>query len=96
MSCGKKTWFVFRKISKLLINLICIVLAIVACGDAYQTGVTRAKLPYVQDIYSHLNEGQVCAYDEKCGDIKSFASKEAAHAANYSVAHCGVWYVCIP
>ncbi len=94
MSCSKKTWFVFRKMFKLLINLICIVLAIVACGDAYQTGVTRAKLPYVQRIYSKLNEGSVCAYDEKCGDLKSFGSKEAAHAANYSVAHCGVCSGC--
>lgn len=94
MSCGKKTWFVIRKIFKLLINLVCIVLAIVACGDAYQTGITRAKLPYVQDIYSHLDEGSVCAYDDKCGDIKSFDSNEAAHAANYSVAHCGVCSGC--
>ena len=94
MSCGKKTWFVLRKIVKLLINTCCLFVAIIACGDAHQTNVTREKLPYVHNIYRSLNEGQVCAYDKKCGDIKTFESREAAHAANYSVAHCGMCSGC--
>ena len=35
------------------------------------------------------NEGPVCAFDNKCGDIREFDSKEDAHLANYEVAHCG-------
>ena len=94
LSCGKKTWFVFRKILKLLVNFICIFVVIVACGDSHQTGVSRSKLPFVHERYSTLNVGPVCAYDEKCGNLKSFDDKEAAHAANYSVAHCGVCSGC--
>eukprot|EP00984_Skeletonema_dohrnii_P038036 scaffold40822_cov155-Skeletonema_dohrnii-CCMP3373.AAC.3 len=94
MSCGKKTWFVFRKFVKVLINFICFFFALVACGDSHQTGVTKTKLPFVHNIYSKLNDGPVCAYDVKCGDLKSFDSLEAAHAVNYSVAHCGVCSGC--
>lgn len=36
-----------------------------------------------------LNTGEVCAYDERCGHIETFPSREAAHDANYSVVHCG-------
>lgn len=89
MSCGKKSWFVFRKIVKLFFNILCFLMAIIACGDAHQTEVTKSKLPWVQSIYRTLNIGQVCAYDTKCGNIETFDSVEAAHAANYSVAHCG-------
>jgi hypothetical protein len=89
LSCGKKTWFIFRKIVKLFFNILCFFIAIIACGDAHQTVVTKAKLPWVHSTYRTLNIGQVCAYDKKCGDIKTFDNVEVAHAANYSVAHCG-------
>jgi len=35
------------------------------------------------------NIGAVCAFEEKCGDIKEFPSKEEAVLAGYKVAHCG-------
>ena len=89
LSCGKKTWFVFRKILKLLINFACVFVVIVACGDSHQSGAIRATMPYVEEKYSTLNVGPVCAYDKPCGDLKTLVNKEAADAANYHVAHCG-------
>lgn len=89
MPCGKKTWFVFTKIIKVLVNLICFFIAIVSVGDSHQSGVTRSKLPFVHSIYRGLNDGQVCAFDKRCGNIDTFDSMEDAHAANYSIAHCG-------
>ena len=90
LSCGKKTWFVFRKIFKVLLNICCFLAAIIACGDARQTGVTMSKLPFVHNYYhTYLNTGQVCGYKETCGEIETYDSLEAAHAVNASVAHCG-------
>lgn len=89
MPCGKRTWFVVTKIIKVLVNLICFFFAIISVGDSHQSGVTRSKLPFVHSIYRGLNDGQVCAFDKRCGNIDTFDSMEDAHAANYSIAHCG-------
>ena len=43
---------------------------------------------------AHQNDGPVCAFDKKCGHIREFASKEDAHSANYSIAHCGPCAFC--
>lgn len=94
LSCGKKTWFVFRKILKLLINFACVFVVIVACGDSHQTEVSRSKLPFVHERYSTLNVGPVCAYDKPCGDLRSFDNATAAEDANYLIAHCGVCAGC--
>mmetsp|Transcript_38602 Transcript_38602/g.87009 ORF Transcript_38602/g.87009 Transcript_38602/m.87009 type:complete len:699 (+) Transcript_38602:141-2237(+) len=88
MSCGRKSWFALRKLVKVLLNLGAIFMAGISCAAAVQTSVTMSKLPYVRAIYLKLNEGEVCAYDNRCGTIQTFPSKEDAHLANYSVAHC--------
>lgn len=36
----------------------------------------------------------VCAFDEKCGNIRDFESEELATLSNYTVAHCGPCGVC--
>ncbi len=43
---------------------------------------------------AHQNDGPVCAFDKKYGNIREFASKEDAHLANYSIAHCGPCAFC--
>lgn len=40
---------------------------------------------YSKLITSSFRQG---AYDNRCGTIQTFPSKEDAHLANYSVAHC--------
>ena len=89
MSTCNKTWFVVAKIIKLVVNAAAIFLAVFACGASVQATVSKAKAPFVYEKYRTLNTGEVCAYDKKCGDIQTFESKEAADAANYTIAHCG-------
>ena len=43
---------------------------------------------------AHQDDGSVCAFDKKYGNIREFASKEDAHSANYSIAHCGSCAFC--
>lgn len=89
MSTCTKSWFVVAKITKLVVNAAAIFLAVFACGASVQAKVSKAKAPFVHEKYRTLNSGNVCAYDVKCGDIQTFESKEAADAANYTIAHCG-------
>lgn len=39
----------------------------------------------------HQNEpsSPVCAFDEKCGELRTFESKNLAILANFTIAHCG-------
>ena len=50
MSCGHKTWFVLRRTVAIFIDLLSIYVAIVCCGATYQIKVTKAKLPYVNEV----------------------------------------------
>ena len=70
--------------------MLALYVAVVACAATVQIRSTKARLPAVREqLYAHQNEGPVCAFDDKCGDILEFENKEEAHLANYSVAHCG-------
>lgn len=40
------------------------------------------------------NIDKVCAFDEPNGIIRTFASKDDAHAANFTIAHCGKCAAC--
>lgn len=40
------------------------------------------------------NIGKVCAFDEPNGIIRTFPSKYDAHAANFTIAHCGKCAAC--
>ena len=57
-SCMKRSWFVAHKIIKLLVNLACCFLVVVACGSTIQNKVTVSKLGDVRKIYLKLNEGE--------------------------------------
>ena len=89
MSTCKRSWFVVTKIIKLAVNAAAIFVAVFSMGAAVQGTISKQKAPYVHEKYRSLNTGPVCAYDIKCGDIQTFDNKEAADAANYTIAHCG-------
>lgn len=89
-SICNKLFFVISRIVGIFLTLYALYVAIVACMATYQISITKAKLPYVKEkLYMHMNEDAVCAFDQKGGDIKTFPTKEAAHVANYQIAHCG-------
>lgn len=88
-SSSKKIWLVAFNVLAASINLVALLLAVIACGSAIQAKTTKSKLEFVREIYNHLDAGPVCAYDHKCGEIETFANRGEAHAANYTVAHCG-------
>eukprot|EP00579_Thalassiosira_antarctica_P019928 CAMPEP_0201976280 /NCGR_PEP_ID=MMETSP0904-20121228/56709_1 /ASSEMBLY_ACC=CAM_ASM_000553 /TAXON_ID=420261 /ORGANISM="Thalassiosira antarctica, Strain CCMP982" /LENGTH=218 /DNA_ID=CAMNT_0048527313 /DNA_START=214 /DNA_END=867 /DNA_ORIENTATION=+ len=70
--------------------VLAIYVALVSCAATVQIRSTETKLDAVRTIlYAGQNEGPVCAFDNKCGDIREFDSKEDAHLAKYEVVHCG-------
>ena len=89
-SLCNKFFYILSRMIGVVLNLYALYVAIVACGATYQISNTKAKLPYVNEaLYQHMNQGPVCAFDQKGGAIKTFSSREEAHLANYQVAHCG-------
>lgn len=74
-----------------LLSLVC------NAGSTYQQERVRRKLPFVtQTLYTDMNEGVVCAFDDRGADsnITTFASKDAAHDAGFLVVHCGACAAC--
>lgn len=85
-----KAWVVLVKIIAFIINCLALYVTIVACGATIQIQVTKSKLPFVYEaLYKHMNDGPVCAFNEKCGDIRTFDSAASAAQSNYTVAACG-------
>lgn len=75
-----------------LLNLAALYFVIVNIGACHQAAIVNEKLPAVYDaLYRYIDEGEVCAFDNRGADsnITTFADKDAAHAANFSVLHCG-------
>ena len=48
-SCFHKLWFVVARTLKICINLLCLYVAIIACGATIQRNVTKTRLPYSID-----------------------------------------------
>jgi len=80
-----------------LAYLLCLYFVAVSIVATDQISSTRAKLPSVhEEIYTHMNEGPVCAFDNRGpeSNITTFANKEAAHDAGFLVLHCGACGAC--
>ena len=80
-----------------LAYLLCLYFVAVSIGATDQINSTRAKLPSVhEELYTHMNEGPVCAFDNKGpeSNITTFANDEAAHSAGFLVLHCGACGAC--
>lgn len=59
-------------------------------GCCFTTKLNVSHLLFAEN----QNVGAVCAFDVKFGDIREFASKDEAHLANYTIAHCGPCAAC--
>lgn len=80
-----------------MVHLLFIYFVIVCIGATTQVDRTKEKLPYVQEaIYNHMNEGPVCAFDNRGpeSNITTFADKDVAHEAGFLVLHCGACGAC--
>ena len=89
-TCVHQSWYILIKILAVVINLLALYVTVVACGATWQIKRTIRKLPYVdQTIYAHMNEGPVCAFDEKCGNIDTYPNENIADLTNHTIAHCG-------
>ncbi|KAL3796891.1 hypothetical protein HJC23_008844 [Cyclotella cryptica] len=78
-------------------HMLFLYFVIVCIGATAQVNNTKAKLPYVHKaIYKHMNEGPVCAFDNRGPDsnITTFADENAAHEAGFLVLHCGACGAC--
>ena len=45
-SCLRKLWYVLARTLKICINLLCLYVAIIACGATIQRNITKTRLPY--------------------------------------------------
>mmetsp|Transcript_12346 Transcript_12346/g.18365 ORF Transcript_12346/g.18365 Transcript_12346/m.18365 type:complete len:652 (+) Transcript_12346:84-2039(+) len=85
-----KVWTALVKIIAFIINCLALYVTIVACGATLQIQVTKSKMPFVYEtLYKHMNDGPVCAFNEKCGDIRTFDNAASAALSNYTIAACG-------
>lgn len=69
----------------------------VSIGATAQIASTRRHLPAVHEaIYNHMDEGPVCAFDNRGPDsnITTFQDKDAAHEAGFLIVHCGACGAC--
>ena len=90
-----KVWIALFKIIAFLINCLALYVTIVACGATLQIQVTKSKMPFVYDaMYKYMNDGPVCAFDEKCGDLRIFDDAASATLSNSTIAHCGACGQC--
>jgi len=72
-------------------------LVIINTGATVEQNRVRDKLPYVHEaIYETMNQGAVCAFDNRGADsnITTFADKDTAHNEGFFVLHCGACGAC--
>lgn len=96
-SRSEKTWLFLSWTVWLALVFFSLVLVIVNLGATVQQEAAREKLPYVfETLYKNIDEGPVCAFDNKGPDsnITAFANKEAAHEAGFLIVHCGACAAC--
>jgi len=80
-----------------LFTLGLLFLLVVHIGARHQADRTFRLLgPAQQLLYSGFLEGEVCAFDDRGprSNIMTFANKDAAHAADFKVLHCGACGAC--
>lgn len=77
--------------------LICLYFTAVSIGATSQITNTKALLPSVHvALYSFMNEGPVCAFDNRGpeSNITTFPGKDVAHEAGFLIVHCGACGAC--
>ena len=96
-SCLWKSIAWTKIVVMVLTYLLCLYFVTVSIGATIQQNSVREALPAVQEaLYNHMNEGPVCAFDNRGADsnITTFPNKEAAHEAGFLVVHCGACGAC--
>jgi hypothetical protein len=77
------------------VSLASLFVVIVNIGATRQMNIVRKNFHRVHDsLYGEINEGPVCAWEKLGGRIDTFASKEKALDAGYTIAHCGACGQC--
>jgi hypothetical protein len=77
------------------VSLASLFVVIVNIGATHQMNIVRKNFHRVHDsLYGEINEGPVCAWEKLGGRIDTFASKEKALDAGYTIAHCGACGQC--
>jgi len=77
--------------------LLCIYFIVVSIGATHQASLVQQNLPAVQvALYDNMNEGPVCAFDNKGrnSNITTFVDKDSAHEAGFLILHCGACAAC--
>jgi hypothetical protein len=94
---SKTVWSFLQCIVWWVLVVFSVSIVIVNLGSTTQQENARKELPYVSEaLYSNINEGPVCAFDNKGeeSNITTFRDREAAHAAGFLVLHCGACGAC--
>jgi hypothetical protein len=94
---SEMVWSLFHWSVWWVLVLVSLYLVVVNLGSTAQQENARKKLPYVAErLYNNINEGQVCAFDNKGekSNITTFKDKETAHALGFLVLHCGACAAC--
>ena len=96
-SCLWKSIAWTKVIVMVLTYLLCLYFVAVSIGATLQQNGVREALPAVQEaLYNQMNEGPVCAFDNRGAEsnITTFPNKEAAHENGFLVVHCGACGAC--
>lgn len=81
----------------IFISIASLFVVIVNIGATNQVNIVRQNFHKVHEtLYESINVGPVCAWegDVGSGKISTFASKDEALAAGYTIAHCGACGQC--
>lgn len=79
---------------------VCLALAslfvvVVNIGATRQMNVVRENYHTVHNtLYGEMAQGAVCAFENIGGAVTTFASRDEAHSAGYTIAHCGACGEC--
>jgi hypothetical protein len=97
---SSRLWKILCWIKLIVITLayvICLYFVAVSIGATSQIASTKALLPSVHEaLYSGMNYGPVCAFDNKGpeSNITTFPGADAAHDAGFLIVHCGSCGAC--
>ncbi|KAL7554784.1 hypothetical protein ACHAWF_018323 [Thalassiosira exigua] len=77
------------------VSLASLFVVVVNIGATKQMNVVRKHYHTVHNtLYGEMALGPVCAFDKIGGTATTFDSRDAAHSAGYTIAHCGACGQC--
>jgi len=77
------------------VSIASLIVTVINIGATKQMNVVRMNYSTVHHtLYGSVDMGEVCAFNEIGGEIKTFHDSNAAKSAGYTVAHCGACGQC--